>query len=197
MNMNVEFIKGIIGTDPIITDTKPQIVFIGRSNVGKSSVINALVGEKIARSSSTPGKTREINFFLVKKKKYLVDLPGYGYAKVSEKHREKLKKHILWYMFESGAPIHRIILIVDTRVGITSFDEEILRALFDHEIPVTLVANKIDKLTQKEMHLARTRFEKQGLKKEDIIWMSAKTGKGKGDLRLFLEMEFGKEKKLS
>lgn len=188
----VEFIKGIIGTDSIIEDNKPQIVFIGRSNVGKSSVVNMLVGEKIARSSSTPGKTREINFFLVSKKRYFVDLPGYGYAKISEKAREKLRKHIVWYLFESKAPIERVVLIIDAQVGLKPFDEEILEELLEVGTEVTIVANKSDKLTQKDRHKIHTHFTQKGLASH-VVWLSAKTGRGKNDLWNALD---GKNKEL-
>ena len=179
--MQVEFIRGIKGTNPILEDTKKQIVFVGRSNVGKSSVINTLVGEKIARSSSTPGKTREINFFLVNKKKYFVDLPGYGYARISEKHREKLRKHILWYLFESEAPIEKIVLIVDAQVGLKPFDEEVLETLSERSMEGVIVANKSDKLTQKKRYAMESSFRDLGIL-DHVIWMSAKTGKGKQEL---------------
>ncbi len=95
------FARGIRGTDTILNDSLPQIAFIGRSNVGKSSVINALLGSTLARSSSLPGKTQEINFYLVDERAYFCDLPGYGYARVPGKVSEKLRKLILWY-FTSG-----------------------------------------------------------------------------------------------
>jgi len=179
--MKVEFIRGITGTNAILEDTKPQIVFSGRSNVGKSSLINMLVGQAIARSSSTPGKTREINFFLVDGKRYFVDLPGYGYARISEKAREKLRKHILWYLFESEAPIAHVVIIVDAQIGMKPFDEELSAELEERGIPFTIAANKSDKLTQKERHKILKKFESAGVA-DQVIWMSAKTGKGKGEL---------------
>lgn len=179
--MQVEFIRGITGTNSILEDSKKQIVFVGRSNVGKSSVINALVGEKIARSSSTPGKTRELNFFLVNKKKYFVDLPGYGYARISEKHREKIRKHILWYLFESEAPIEKVVLIIDAQVGLRPFDEEVLETLSERFIEGVIVANKSDKLTQKKRYVTETRLREAGVL-DHVIWMSARTGKGKQEL---------------
>lgn len=180
--MHVEFIKGIVGTDSVINDTKPQIVFAGRSNVGKSSVINALVGSKIARSSSTPGKTREINFFLVDKKRYLVDLPGYGYAKVSEKAREKLRKHLLWYLFESGAPIAIVAIVIDAQVGLKPFDEALLAELVEHAIPFLIIANKEDKLKQSEKHKLRESLREKNVL-ENTMFASAKTGEGISAIR--------------
>ncbi|QQS61504.1 MAG: YihA family ribosome biogenesis GTP-binding protein [Candidatus Moraniibacteriota bacterium] len=183
MIIDVEFIKGIIGTDPIVTDEKKKIVFVGRSNVGKSSLINLLVGKKIARSSSEPGKTREINFFSLGKKRYFVDLPGYGYARISEKSREKLRKHLLWFLFESGVELELVVLIVDAQVGLKSFDEEILQAFLERKTPFVIIANKSDKLTQKEKYKALKKFREKGVE-DSILWMSAKTGKGKESLRL-------------
>ena len=92
-----EFVKGVVGTDPILKEKIPQIAFVGRSNVGKSSVINALTGKKgLAISSSTPGRTLQLNFFLINEKAYFVDLPGYGYARASLKQAEKMRKMIMW-----------------------------------------------------------------------------------------------------
>lgn len=191
--MNIEtitFIKGIIGTDPIVTDPKKKIVFVGRSNVGKSSIINLLSGKKIARSSSEPGKTREINFFSLGKKRYFVDLPGYGYAKISGKAREKLRKHLLWFLFESGVNLELVVLIIDSQVGLKPFDEEILEAFLERNIPFVLAANKSDKLSQKEKYAISKTFEERGIT-EHIVWTSAKTGKGKEALRLRIFGEGG------
>ena len=95
---SAKFIKGAVGTDDIFEDGTPQIAFIGRSNAGKSSVINSLVSEKgLARTSSFPGRTQEINLYLINKAFYFVDLPGYGFAKLSQETREWLQKVIHWY----------------------------------------------------------------------------------------------------
>jgi GTP-binding protein len=92
----IRFRKGIRGTDEILEEDKKQIAFYGRSNVGKSSSINTILGRKdLVKSSATPGKTKEINFFEIDEKLLFVDLPGYGYAKISKTEREKLRKMIL------------------------------------------------------------------------------------------------------
>lgn len=146
---SVKFIKGIRGTDPILHDIKPQFAFVGRSNVGKSSVINALLSRKgMAKSSSTPGKTKEINFFLVNEEFYFVDLPGYGYARVSNKDKEQLVKMILWYLLESGATPKLVFLIIDANVGVTKKDEEMVRALTEGAVPFAVIGNKIDKINK-------------------------------------------------
>ena len=91
--VKVEFRRGIKGTDGILFDGKPQVAFVGRSNVGKSSTINAILGAMVARTSSTPGKTQEINFFEVDGKGYFVDLPGYGYARMTSEAKDKIRQH--------------------------------------------------------------------------------------------------------
>ncbi|MDD3531403.1 MAG: ribosome biogenesis GTP-binding protein YihA/YsxC [Candidatus Pacebacteria bacterium] len=146
------FKKGIIGTDPILTDGVPQIVFVGRSNVGKSSVVNSLTNRKdLVKVSNKPGKTTELNFFSINNgKAYFVDLPGYGYAEASPKQKEKLEKLILWYLMYSGARPRMVVLILDMKAGLTAFDEEMIRVLREHEHPYLVVANKADKLNQKE-----------------------------------------------
>lgn len=179
---SAQFIKGIIGTDPILTEEKPHIVFAGRSNVGKSSVINSLARKKdLVKSSSMPGKTREVNFFLINKKVYFVDLPGYGYAKVSPKEREKLKKLILWYLFCAGVRPKKVVLIIDVQAGLTTYDKEMLGLLKENGYDATIVVNKIDRLNQKEKSLA---LAKIGVLAEGcrIIAYSAKTHAGRNEL---------------
>lgn len=146
---SVKFVKGIRGTDPILNDPKPQFAFVGRSNVGKSSVINALLSRKsMAKSSATPGKTKEINFFLVNEEFFLVDLPGYGYARLPDKEKEQLVKMILWYLLESEANSKTVFLIIDANVGPTKKDEEMIRALTEGGVPFAVIGNKIDKINK-------------------------------------------------
>ena len=155
MNMNIrnaQFIRGIVGTNDIINDVRVQIAFVGRSNVGKSSLINSLVGNKnLARSSSTPGRTQQINFFLIDQKVYFVDLPGYGYAKTSEKQREKIRKMIIWYLTYSEIKHKKVVLIVDAKAGMRDFDLEMAELLKAEEMDFMVILNKIDKLKQGEI----------------------------------------------
>lgn len=144
--ISAEYIKSIDGTDDIIHDTKPQVVFMGRSNVGKSSLINSLVGKTLARSSKQPGKTIKLDFFLIDNKRYFVDLPGYGFAKRSKDMLEHFRKLIAWYLFTSGAPITLAVLIIDINIGLTDYDYESIELLRDHQIPFVVIANKVDKL---------------------------------------------------
>jgi GTP-binding protein len=146
------FVKGIRGTDDIVTAPQPHYAFVGRSNVGKSSLINALCNKNdLVKVSRKPGKTTEINYFLINDAFYFVDLPGYGYAKVSPGEKEKIKKLIIWYLTGSGAKPNRVALILDVKVGITEFDKQMIEILTEQAHPFILVANKIDKLTQKEL----------------------------------------------
>lgn len=128
-------------------DGIPQIAFIGRSNVGKSSVINSLTRQKdLAITSSSPGHTRQINLFLINKSFYLLDLPGYGFAKASHGVREQLFKLIDWYLFKSPHQQKKVVLIIDANIGPTDDDLEMLRTLEDFQKDVVIVANKIDKI---------------------------------------------------
>jgi GTP-binding protein len=146
---SASFVKGIRGTDPLLNDPKPEFAFVGRSNVGKSSVINALLSRKdLAKSSSSPGKTKEINFFLVNDKIYFVDLPGYGYARAPDGDKEKLVKYILWYLFESDAPIALVFVLIDASVGPTDRDLEMIKALTEGKIPFVVVGNKLDRINK-------------------------------------------------
>lgn len=102
----------------------------------------------MAKSSSAPGKTKEINFFLVNEKFYFVDLPGYGYARLSDASKEQLVKMILWYLLESGASPKLVFLIIDANVGLTTKDEEMIRVLNDGGIPFVVIGNKIDRINK-------------------------------------------------
>lgn len=148
---NAEFVKGILGSDAILGKKYENIAFVGRSNVGKSSVINSLVMRKgLVKSSSMPGKTREINFFLINKKFYFVDLPGYGFARMGAKGAEKIRKLILWYLGSGEAHVDLVVLIVDACVKPTIHDKEMADILRAENIPFIVIANKIDRLNQTE-----------------------------------------------
>ena len=143
------FVKGITGSDEILFDGKFQIAVMGRSNVGKSSLLNSLTNRKnLARSSSTPGKTIRMDFFLINDSFYFVDFPGYGFARHSFEFKEKLAKMILWYLMYSEIKNRLVILIIDAKVGLTALDADMLKTLREHQVKYLLVANKVDKLKQ-------------------------------------------------
>lgn len=149
---SAEFVRGIKGTNPILKSGLPQIAFVGRSNVGKSSTMNALLNRKdLVLVSKKPGKTTEINFFLVNKNIYFVDLPGYGYARADSKRREKIKKLIIWYLTSGEVRPALVALITDIQAGFTDFDKEMIQILREQNHPFVVVANKMDKLNQKEV----------------------------------------------
>lgn len=176
------FVKGIIGTDPILNQPFPQVAFVGRSNVGKSSLINSLVGQKhLAHASSLPGKTRELNFFLINDAYYFVDLPGYGFAKIREKAREKLRKLIIWYLSSGEAHPCAVVHIVDVLVGMTAFDEEMMQILKKESIPIILVANKIDRVSRGKYRTIRESLTQASGGVVPILY-SAKTKEGREEL---------------
>ncbi len=125
-----------------------HVAFIGRSNVGKSSLINALASKKdLAKSSSSPGFTKSINFYLINKEFYLVDLPGYGYAQGSLAERERLLQLIEWYLtYPDLTDNQLIVMIVDAKVGLSKDDQQMLVLLKQLKKHVVVMANKIDKL---------------------------------------------------
>ena len=179
---SAKFIKGILGTNELLKDQRLQVAFIGRSNVGKSSVINSLVNRKdLVKSGSKPGKTRQINFFLINEKVYFVDLPGYGFLKASLKDKEKIRKMIFWYLFRSEINFKKVVLIIDARIGLNEFDKEMLALLNKKEFPVVIAANKVDKLKKNELD-KRLKNIKETVGDNIVILYSAKTKKGRDEL---------------
>ncbi len=180
---SAEFVKGIKGTDSILAEKIPHVAFIGRSNVGKSSILNALTGVKdLARVGRKPGKTTEINFFLINKTHYFVDLPGYGYAAPTPTDREKLRKMILWYFTSGEVRPQRIVLILEAKAGLTRFDEEMIKILNDLAYEFVIVLNKIDKLSQKERLLQIEKIKKV-VGGAAVIQTSTEAGEGIDVLR--------------
>jgi GTP-binding protein len=179
---SAQFVKGVVGSDSIMQEKTPQIAFVGRSNVGKSSVINALTGVKnLAISSSTPGRTLQLNFFLINEEVFFVDLPGYGYSKISLKQAEKMRKMIMWYLESGEAKPKKVVLIIDANVGPTKFDLEMMELLMENRHEVVVVANKIDKVKQSEI-VKKKRAIIEKLDTENIVYFSIKTKQGKEEL---------------
>lgn len=159
------FKRGLKGSDDLLLDGTPQVAFIGRSNAGKSSLINSLTNQKnLAIASKTPGRTQEINIFAINNgTHYFLDLPGYGFAKADGRLLEKLGKLIYWYFFDSGCN-QTVVLIIDAEVGPTTADIEMLRALEKAGKDIVIVANKVDKIksSQYENQLKKLRQELVG-----------------------------------
>jgi GTP-binding protein len=179
---SAQFMKGLVGPDASLEDGTPQIAFIGRSNVGKSSVINSLAQKKdLARTSAFPGRTQEINLFLINRAFYLVDLPGYGYAKMSKDRQEWLQNLIRWYLFESGYKQKKVVLIIDSKIGATEDDKEMLAALEETGKNIVLVWNKVDKLKKMEYETKLAEI-KALVPKHMVIPYSSKKRIGVGEL---------------
>lgn len=179
---SAQFVKGAVGGEGLPKNGFPQIAFVGRSNVGKSSVINTLCGVKnLAISSSTPGRTLQLNFFLINNEMYFVDLPGYGYSKQSLKFAEKMRKMIMWYLEYNESKPKKVVLIIDGNVGPTKFDLEMMELLRENEHDVIVVANKMDKIKNSELAKKKKNIIEK-LDTENIVYFSSKTKKGKEEL---------------
>lgn len=177
-----KYLKGITGTDPLLYDGKFQVAFMGRSNVGKSSLINSLVPQRsLARTSRSPGKTLRMDFFLVNNQFYFVDFPGYGFAKVPGKMHDKLRKMILWYLMYSEVKNRLVILIIDIKIGLTEYDKTILDILNEMRISYLLIANKSDKLKKQERE-KQLKITQQDAGNAEIIIYSTKENYGRDQL---------------
>lgn len=190
------FSKSITGDDPILKQAIPHIVVAGRSNAGKSSVINAVAGSSLAKVSQKPGKTQTINFYAVgESQAYLVDLPGYGYAKMSAKRADKIRKQMIWYLARSGAPIARLLLVVDIRRGLQDIDHQLLDIAAGESLPTTIVANKVDKCNQSELSSNRRELTNQVNQRPDIrpdlLAFSAQDGTGRSQLCAIIKDSYG------
>ena len=161
----------------------PEIAFVGRSNVGKSSLLNRLVRRKaFARVSNTPGRTREINFFRVNNALVLADLPGYGYARISKERKAAWKPLIEGYLRRSPM-LRGVVQLLDVRHDPTSDDDAMLSFLADLGVPTLLVLTKIDKLRARERdERLRALTEHLGVDPEQLMPFSSVTGEGRDDL---------------
>lgn len=181
---SVEFIKSVDDVRQLPADRLSEVAFAGRSNVGKSSLINRLLNRKnAARISSTPGKTRQINYFRINEKFYFVDLPGYGFARVSRKERLHWQTLIESYLQQSEG-LRGIVSIIDCRIGPTDLDQQLLEWLRGVNAVVIVVATKADKLSRAKMLAQLNKFNQQ-LKEyltRPILAFSAATGTGKREL---------------
>ncbi|NOY78265.1 MAG: YihA family ribosome biogenesis GTP-binding protein [Calditrichaeota bacterium] len=192
-----KFIKSVHELKDLPDNDLPQIAFAGRSNVGKSSLINTILHQKkLAKISSTPGKTRSLNFFLIDERFYLVDLPGYGFAKVSREAKRRWQALIEGFL-SASENLRGAIVIVDSRIGLTELDEMMISWLKHVPIPFRVIATKIDKLSRNEQ--AR-QFKKINANLEKLavlpaIPFSAKTGEGEPALWKVLYDFLGRKQK--
>ena len=179
--ISAEFVKSVFEEKEWPRDGKPEVAFMGRSNVGKSSLINSLLGVKgLARTSSTPGRTQSLNFFLINNSFYFVDLPGYGYARVPKLIRASWGDMATNYLAKRGQ-LMLSIQIVDSRHEPKTLDLQLNEWLAAHAKPRIVVATKSDKLSNNEL---RKNFErvKRTLDGERIMAYSATTGRGREEV---------------
>jgi GTP-binding protein len=156
---SAEFVKSSQELNQCPQPDMPEFAFIGRSNVGKSSLINMLVEKKdLAKTSSQPGKTQLINHFLINEEWYLVDLPGYGYAKTSMENRKKWRKMIEDYLLKR-VNLLTVFVLVDSRLEPQKIDLEFINFLGENQVPITLIFTKIDKQSVKKTEESLERFK--------------------------------------
>ena len=181
------FVKGVVDMKGLPNPDKIEVCFSGRSNVGKSSLINALTGRKgLARASNTPGRTQEINFFSIPESHYLVDLPGYGYAnapiKVVEKWQNRLKQYLA-----GRQSLRRAFVLVDGRHGVKKVDTETMSMLDSSAVTFQVVLTKLDKIKEKDrdsiLDQVRTSLQKHPAAFPEIILTSSEKGWGIQTLR--------------
>jgi GTP-binding protein len=181
---SAEFITSAAKPEQFPRDGRPEVAFVGRSNVGKSTLLNILLQRKgLAKTSKKPGKTRLINFFDVNKKMYFVDLPGYGFAKVSKSMRAEWGRAITGYLQEREQ-LRLAVHLIDSRHPPTPLDQELLDLLEEAEVPTLIVATKIDKLKANERARLNKVFRNElGLDDEaEVLPYSAVSGTGHKEL---------------
>ncbi|MEJ0010463.1 MAG: ribosome biogenesis GTP-binding protein YihA/YsxC [Alphaproteobacteria bacterium] len=184
----VTFVAGVATAEQFPVLTLPEVAFIGRSNVGKSSLLNALTNNgRLARTSSHPGHTRQLNFFNVSDVLHVVDVPGYGYAK-APKHMVKKWQDLLFDYLRGRPQLARAFVLIDARHGVTPEDGKMLAMLDDAAVSYQLVITKADKVDEKKLEWARGRAEASAAKRPaafpGVLVTSAETKRGIDALRL-------------
>ena len=175
-----KFVKSVANKENIINDNLFEVAFVGRSNVGKSSIINDLTGKKgLAKTSSMPGLTKMVNYFLINDKFYFVDLPGYGYAKASKEHQGVWSSLIGDYLL-SSEDLKMVFLLLDIRRSPSELDKIMINFMLDNNLPFTIVATKADKISAMAQKVAVEKISKElGFRKELIFVHSSQTSLGR------------------
>ena len=167
--INAKFIKSASKKDEFIEDELPQIAIVGRSNVGKSSLINLLTNNsKMAKTSSTPGRTRLVNYFNINNQFYLVDLPGYGYHKASKSIANAWDAVMNDY-FVDNEKLKLVFVLLDSRIEPTELDKQMLDYLAEHEIPAVIIMTKTDKISRSEVFQSMSKISKEIRFNKDLI----------------------------
>ena len=181
---SAEFLLSTLEPDQYPKDKKPEIAFVGRSNVGKSSLMNKLLGRKgLAKTSSTPGKTQTLNYFLINKQFYFVDLPGYGYAKVPKMLKDRWNEVMVDYLHVRD-PLQLVCVLMDLRHKPSELDLQMLEILEEAEVATVIVATKADKLgKQAREENLRVMHDTLGLEDDSLVLpFSSVTGDGVREL---------------
>lgn len=186
----VDFVKGVVAMPGLPPADRVEVCFAGRSNVGKSSLINALTGRKnMARASNTPGRTQEINYFSLGESRYLVDLPGYGYAEAPVATVQKWQALLKQYL-QGRQTLRRAFVLIDTRHGVKKVDEEILTLLDKSAVTFQVVMTKMDKVNkaEREANLVQTRaaLARHPAAYPEIVMTSSEKGDGIETLRAII-----------
>ncbi len=177
-----EFIKSVFNLADMPDSERPHVALVGRSNVGKSSLVNALGAQPgLARVSSEPGRTRTLNFYELDRTYFLVDLPGYGFARGRQGKRELFTKLITDYLQETKF-LKLVFVVIDSRIGPTALDKNMLSFLTAAKIPFAIIASKIDKLSSSET-AAIKRILVKDYPDTQIFFHSTKESKGRGEIR--------------
>lgn len=185
-----EFLKGVVAMDGLPPADRLEVCFAGRSNVGKSTLINALTGRKaLARASNTPGRTQEINYFTLTETRYLVDLPGYGFAKAPVQTVEKWQRLLKAYL-AGRVTLRRAFVLIDARHGIKEVDRDILKLLDTSAVTFQVVLTKADKVKEKDraavLAQVRDNLAKHPAAFPEIVVTSSETGQGIDTLRAII-----------
>lgn len=181
---SAEFIKSVTDLRALPKAALPEVAFAGRSNVGKSSLINCLLNrKKLAKTSSTPGKTRQLNYYRINGRFYFVDLPGYGFAKVSKSERQQWQ-HLIENYIQASPHLCGVVSIIDSRIGPTELDLQLMAWLHSLQAPNLLVATKADKVSKSKLQqtLAKHKSALEAYLAEPAIPFSATHGTGKKQL---------------
>ncbi|MBQ7884880.1 MAG: YihA family ribosome biogenesis GTP-binding protein [Clostridia bacterium] len=187
--ISAEYLTSVVESSKILQDGV-EFAFVGRSNVGKSSFINSLVGQKkLSKISSMPGRTRMINYFLINKLFRFVDLPGYGYAKAG-KQNKLIWANIMEDYLTTTSCLKRVFMLVDARIEPTELDLKMFKFLFYYGIPTTIVATKIDKLPKSKIGAYVQSIAKRlNVGKDNIIPYSSETNFNKDKILSILEQD--------